>query len=388
MIMHPAYQYALQLFQGLQKELRECWNLCKTKSRGFWATLAFGYIAMLTAFPASSILSRLYYQDGGNRRWLVAWTAVAGWPLTGLALLPFYFKKGVLPTRPTWILLFAYAFIGFLSAADNLMYSWAYSYLPASTASLIASSSLAFTAFFAFCLIGKRMNAFTVNAIGIITAATVILALDSSSDRPTGVSEKQYVVGFVLDLGGSALHGLIFALSEMVFIKLLGRESTHVILEQQTMVSFFGFLFTTIGVVLSGDFSVMKAESQRFKHGPSAYYNVIVWSVISYQVGIVGSVAILYCASTLLAGVLNAVRVPITSIAAVIALHDPMNGFKVLSIVLTAWGFGSYVYGGFKERWAHKVALIVPSARHSDEHIEPAGSFEGDLELPLSNSGK
>ncbi|KAI5084540.1 hypothetical protein GOP47_0000709 [Adiantum capillus-veneris] len=333
---------------------------------------------MLTAFPASGILSRLYYQDGGQRRWLVAWTAVAGWPLAALALLPFYLQKDTHPTRPTWGLLLAYAFLGLLSAADNLMYSWAYSYMPLSTASLVAASSLAFTAFFAFCLVGKRLNAFTINSVGVITAATVILALDSSSDRPASVTRRQYAVGFILDIAASALHGLIFALSELVFIRFLGRESTHVILEQQTMVALFGFVFTSIGVLKSGDFSTMKAESKKFLLGPTAYYMVLIWSAVSYQVGILGSVAILYCASTLLAGVLNAVRVPITSIAAVIFLNDPMNGFKVLSLLLTAWGFGSYVYGEVKDAQSRKEGGDNSRSKCNDESVE---GLRADQEL-------
>ncbi|MCO5549413.1 hypothetical protein L7F22_002884 [Adiantum nelumboides] len=261
------------------------------------------------------------------------------------------------------------------------MYSWAYSYMPLSTASLVAASTLIFTAFFARCLIGKRLNAFTINAIGVITAGTVILALDSSSDRPTGVTRSQYAVGFILDIAASALHGLIFALSELVFIRLLGRESTHVILEQQTMVSFFGFVFTTIGVLKNGDFSAMKSESKRFLLGPTAYFMVIIWSAISYQVGVLGSVAILYCASTLLAGVLNSVRVPITSIAAVIFLDDPMNGFKVLSLFLTAWGFVSYVYGGFKDEQSRKKGINNSQRRYNDETVEDLRHPEVGQEL-------
>lgn len=382
----PGHKNMLEVRQYWQKRWKSCWELCQAKRKGFWPTLAFGSFAMLTAFPASGILSRLYYQDGGQRRWLVAWTAVAGWPLTALTLLPFYLKKDTVPTRPTWGLMLAYAFLGLLSAADNLMYSWAYSYMPLSTASLVAASSLAFTAFFAFWLVGKRLNAFTINAIAVITAGTIILALDSSSDRPPGVTRSQYAVGFILDVAGSALHGLIFALSELVFIKFLGRESTHVILEQQTMVSFFGFVFTTIGVVKSGDFSIMKSESKSFLLGPTAYYMVIVWSAISYQVGILGSVAILYCASTLLAGVLNAVRVPITSIAAVVFLNDPMNGFKVLSLLLTAWGFGSYVYGGVKDAQTRKEGLDKSLSRCNDKAIEDMRQLEGEQELSSATS--
>eukprot|EP00250_Pteridium_aquilinum_P007517 c17213_g1_i1 orf=73-1299(+) len=379
----PGYECIQKVSQRWRKRLILCWELCQTKGRVFWLTLALGCFAMLTAFPASSILSRLYYQDGGKRRWLVAWTAVAGWPFTAFALLPFYFKKHTYPTRPTWKLLFAYAFIGLLSAADNLMYSWAYSYMPASTASLVSASTLTFTAIFAYFLVGKKLNAFTINAVGVITAGSVILALDSSSDRPAGVTKDQYAVGFILNVAGSAVHGLIFALSELVFIKLLGRESTHVILEQQTMVSFFGFAITTIGTIASGDFSMMNSESEKFRHGPVAYYMVLVWSAIAYQVGILGSVAILFCASTLLAGVLNAVRVPITSIAAVILLQDPMDGFKWLSLLLVAWGFGSYIYGGFKDAQFQRRANIKKSlSRNSEELVSNSTQLEVEQELP------
>lgn len=332
-----------------KKDLSQWWKVYRRKPASYWAILALSSLLMMTAFPASSILTRLYYQDGGKGKWLISWIAVAGWPITALALMPFYFKKGVSPTPPTWSLLLAYAVLGFLSAADNLMFSWAYSYLPASTASMISASSLTFTAIFAYFVVGKKLNAFTFNSVGVITAAAVILALDSSADRPEGVSKQQYTIGFVLDLLGSALHGLIFALSELVFIKLLGRELVHVVLEQQAMVSFFGCLFTTVGVIASGNFSVMKSESREFHHGAVAYYMVLIWAAVAFQLGILGSVGILYLTSALLAGVLNAARVPVTSIAAVIFLHDPMGGFKILSLLLTVWGFGSYIYGGFME---------------------------------------
>eukprot|EP00250_Pteridium_aquilinum_P009572 c18762_g1_i1 orf=313-1461(+) len=320
-----------------------------------WVVLVLGSLAMLIGFPASRILSRLYYQDGGESTWLIAWVAVAGWPLTALALLPFYIKRDVSPTSLTWGLILAYVVLGLLSAADNLLFSWAYSYLPASTASLISASSLPFTAIFAYFLVGKRVNASAFNAIVVITAAAVILALDSGSDRPSGVTNMQYAVGFILDIAGSAVHGLIFTLSELVFIKYLGRESIHVILEQQAMVSIFGFVFTTIGVIVSGDFLTVGSESQSFTHGPAAYYNVLVWSVIATQVAVLGSVAAMYSASALLAGVLNAAVVPLSSIGAVICLHDGIDGFKILSLLLTGWGFGSYIYGG-----VNKIQSLKP----------------------------
>ncbi|KAA8535350.1 hypothetical protein F0562_030353 [Nyssa sinensis] len=302
---------------------------------------------MLVAFPASSLLSRLYYANGGESKWIISWVAVVGWPLTAIILIPTYVFSGTFPTPLNFKLTLSYIGLGFLSAADNLLYAYAYAYLPASTASLLASSSLVFSAIFGYFIVKNKINASTINALVVITAAMTIIALDSSSDRYGNVSEKQYIMGFIWDILGSALHGLIFALSELVFVKFLGRRSFHVVLEQQVMVSFFGFVFTTIGLIVNRDFQGMASEARSFKGGKASYYLVLIWSAITFQLGVLGATAVLFLSSTVLAGVLNAVRVPLTSIAAVILLHDPMSGFKILSLIITFWGFGSYIYGNY-----------------------------------------
>ncbi|KAL5547501.1 hypothetical protein UlMin_002732 [Ulmus minor] len=317
----------------------------KSKPKSYWILLALSSAAMLVAFPASSLLSRLYYQNGGTSKWLISWVAVAGWPLTVIILIPTYFVCKTLPTPLDLKLTLSYLVLGFLSAADNLMFAYAYAYLPASTASLLASSSLIFSALFGYLIVKNNINASIINAIVIITAGVTIIALDSNSDRYGNISDKQYIMGFVWDILGSALHGLIFALSELVFVKLLGRRSFHVVLEQQVMVSVFAFVFTTIGVIVNKDFQKMTSEARRFKGGKGSYYNVLIWGAITFQLGVLGGTAVLFLSSTVLAGVLNAIRVPLTSIAAVILLHDPMSGFKILSLVLTFWGFASYIYG-------------------------------------------
>ncbi|CAH2040986.1 unnamed protein product [Thlaspi arvense] len=208
------------------------------------------------------------------------------------------------------------------------MYAYAYAYLPASTASLLASSSLAFSALFGYLIVKNKINASTINAVVIITAAMAIIGLDSDSDRYGNITDSQYIMGFIWDILGSALHGLIFALSELVFVKLLGRRSFHVVLEQQVMVSLFAFAFTTIGLIVNNDFQGMVSEAKSFNGGKVSYCMVLIWGAVTFQLGVLGGTAVLYLSSTVLAGVLNAVRVPITSIAAVILLHDPMSGFK------------------------------------------------------------
>ncbi|CAH9087589.1 unnamed protein product [Cuscuta europaea] len=323
------------------------WEAYRSKPISIWILLLISSASMLVAFPASSLLSRLYFANGGKSKWIISWVAVAGWPLTALILVPMYFFLEIHPTPLDLKLIISYVVLGFLSAADNLMYAYAYAYLPASTAALIASTSLVFSALFGFLLVKNKMNASIINSIVIITAAMVIVALDSNSDRYGYITNHEYAMGFVWDIVASALHGLIFALSELVFVKLLGRISFHVVLEQQLMVSLFGFLFTTVGMVVTGGFQGMKSEAATFEGGESSYYQVIVWSILTFQFGVLGSTAVVFIASTVLAGVLNAIRVPITNIAAVVLLSDPMSGFKIISLIITFWGFCSYIYGSY-----------------------------------------
>ena len=311
----------------------------------YWILLFLGIIAMLVAFPASSILARVYYDNGGQSKWIISWVAVAGWPITALILFPTYFISKTFPTRLNLTLTLSYICLGFLSAADNLMYASAYAYLPASTASLVASSSLVFSALFGYLLVKNKINASIINSVVVITAGLTIIALDSSSDRYPNISDSEYIMGYIWDILACALDGLIFALSELVFVKLLGRRSFIVVLEQQVMVSLFAFLFTTVGLTVSGDFQGMASEAATFKGGRAAYYLVLISGAITFQLAVLGATAVVFLASTVLAGVLNAVRTPITSIAAVILLHDPMSGFKILSLLITIWGFGSYIYG-------------------------------------------
>lgn len=326
---------------------KRAWEKYKSKPISYWVLLLLSSGAMLVAFPASSLLSRVYYSNGGKSKWIISWVAVAGWPITALILIPTYFFCKTSPSPVTLKLTLSYIVLGFLSAADNLMYAYAYAYLPASTASLLASSSLVFSTLFGYFLVKNKVNASTINAVVIITAAMAIIGLDSSSDRYDNITNSQYIIGFVWDIAGSALHGLIFALSELVFIKLLGRRSFHVVLEQQVMVSFFAFVFTTIGMIVDKDFQGMSSEARSFEGGKVSYLMILIWGAITFQLGVLGGTAVLFLASTVLAGVLNAVRVPITSIAAVILLKDPMSGFKILSLIITFWGFASYIYGNY-----------------------------------------
>ncbi|XP_026409619.1 probable purine permease 5 isoform X2 [Papaver somniferum] len=178
------------------------------KPASYWVLLVLSIGSMLVAFPASSLLSRLYFANGGKSKWIISWVSVAGWPLTALYLLPSYIFLKIQPTPLTFKLTLSYICFRVFKCCG---YAYAYAYLPASTASLLASSSLVFSTIFGYFIVKNKIKVSTLNAIVIITAAVVLIGLDSDSDRFGNVSDSQYTLGFIWDIVGSALHGLIFA---------------------------------------------------------------------------------------------------------------------------------------------------------------------------------
>ncbi|KAJ0433033.1 putative purine permease, plant [Helianthus annuus] len=109
-----------------------------------------------------------------------------------------YFFTKASPTPLTLKLVLSYIIgLGLLSAADNLMYAYAYAYLPASTASLLASTVLIFSAIFGYFIVNNKINLSTINSIVVITAAMIIIALDSDSERFSYITDTQYALGFM-----------------------------------------------------------------------------------------------------------------------------------------------------------------------------------------------
>lgn len=131
------------------------------------------------------------------------------------------------------------------------------------------------------------------------------------------------------------------------------------------LVAVAGWPITTLRMVLSRDFKWwLVTEDKSFKGVESKYVQVLVWSAVTFQLGVLGATAVLFLASTVMAGGLNAVRVPITSVAAVILMNDPMSGFKIRSLVLTFWGFSSYIYGSSSSSSSTQTSSVsIPWSR-------------------------
>lgn len=89
-------------------------------------------------------------------------------------------------------------------------------------------------------------------------------------------------------------------------------------------------------------------EAKNSKHGEVKYYVVLVASAIMWQGFFLGAIGVIFCASSLLSGILIAVLLPVTEVLAVIFYSEKFQAEKGVSLLLSLWGFVSYFYGEIK----------------------------------------
>ncbi|PNY02317.1 purine permease 3-like protein, partial [Trifolium pratense] len=248
------------------------------------------------------LMMRLYFIHGGKRVWLSAGLETAGFPLMLFPLIFSYIKRRRINHRPppsttTVIttettttklniismklpLFFAAAFIGILTGLDDYLYAFGVARLPISTSALIIASQLGFTAIFAFILVKQKFTAFTVNAVFLLTIGAGVLAMHTSSDRPAGVSVRQYVIGFLTTVAASALYGFVLPLIELVYKKTKQPLTYSLVMEIQFVMCLFATLFCVVGMIVNNDFKVIPREASNFDLGETTYYVVLVMNAI------------------------------------------------------------------------------------------------------------
>ncbi|CAL0305582.1 unnamed protein product [Lupinus luteus] len=323
--------------------------------------LILSSILLSVGNSGNQLLSRFYFIHGGHRLWLCSFLQSGGFPIILLPLTIFYIhrrrqistttsqttKTKIVLMKPPLFL--AFAVIGSLIGLDNYLFAYGSSRLPVSTSSLILATQLAFNAVFAFFFVKQKFTAYSINAVVLLTFGSGILALHSSGDRPEGVSTKQYEMGLVMTLLGSALYGIILPLMEMVYKKTKEVINYTLVLEIQLVMCLFASLFSTIGMIINNDYKVISREAKQFELGEAIYYVVLTGSLILSQAFQLGAIGIVFCSSSLLSGIIITVLLPITQILAVIFYKESFKVEKGVALVLSLWGFTSYFYGEFKQ---------------------------------------
>ncbi|RLM61485.1 putative purine permease 11 [Panicum miliaceum] len=123
-------------------------RLARGRGVRWWALVAVDMLVLLAGGTVATLLSRLYYNSGGNSKWMATLTQSGGAPLLAIPLLltpPTPSEEERRRPAPSKLAA-VYLGIGVLIGIDNLMYAYALQYLPVSTFSLVAATQLAFNA--------------------------------------------------------------------------------------------------------------------------------------------------------------------------------------------------------------------------------------------------
>ncbi|KMT19739.1 hypothetical protein BVRB_1g007940 [Beta vulgaris subsp. vulgaris] len=304
---------------------------------------------------AGPLIMRLYYIHGGKSIWLSSWLETGGWPVMILPLLVAYFRRRRTDPEAKLFYIkantFCYAaIVGLVAGSADYCYAYGVKHIPVSTSSLILATQLAFTAVFAFILVRQKFTAFSVNAVALLTFGAIVLALHAGNDRPAGESKAQYFVGFFFTLASSALFALMLPMIELTYRRVKHTAVNYsLVMEIQLVLSFSATALCTVGMLASGDYKGYAREVQEYKLGNAMYFVVLIISAIVWQFFYLGAAGVIYYGSSLLSGIIIAVALPITEIAAIFFYHEKFQVEKGVSLVLSLWGFFSYFYGEAKE---------------------------------------
>ncbi|CAA3021464.1 purine permease 3-like [Olea europaea subsp. europaea] len=305
------------------------------------------------------LILRLYFIRGGKRVWLSSWIQTAGFPITLIPLFVSYMHRRrsaahchatattKLFVMKPWVLA-ASIIMGILTGLVDYFYSYGIARIPVSTSSLIVATQLAFTAGFAFLLVKQKFTAFSINAVVLLTVGAAVLALHTSGDRPDGESNKDYALGFVFTLSGTALAGFIIPFLELTYLKAKQVVTYTLVMEIQMVMAFFATAFCTVGMIINKDFQAISREAKQYELGETKYYLVLVGAAISLQGLFLGIGGVVYYGSSLLSGIIITVSLPVTELLAVIFFHEKFQAQKGISLFLSLWGIISYFFGEMK----------------------------------------
>nr|GMD04388.1 probable purine permease 11 isoform X1 [Ipomoea batatas] len=273
-------------------------NSSSTVNWKWWIELAFYTLLTLSGLEASILLSRIYYDQGGNSKWLMASIQTAAFPF----LIPFLFISSspkIHPNSPSnpppslLILALVSTVLGLLLAATDVFYSLAIDYLPASTYSLLNSSQLAFTALFSFLLNAQSFTPYIINAVILLTFSPMLL--------------------------------------------IFSQETT-------SSESFVATVVTLVGLFASGEWKGLRREMEGYKQGVFGYNLNLFLTAVACQAYFVGSFTLTFKVSSLFSNVVIRLATPLTPLLSMLLLHEEMSGLKVMSLLLSVWGFASYIY--------------------------------------------
>ncbi|KAJ0622892.1 putative purine permease, plant [Helianthus annuus] len=319
---------------------------------------------VLSGQSVAAMLGRLYFNKGGNSKWMATLVQTAGFPLMLPLIFIHYLPSSKHPqpitNKSSWVtLLLLYIFLGLFSAADCMLYTFGLHFLPVSTYSLICASELVFNAFFSYILNGQKFTPFITNSLVLLSFSSTLLVFQSDSEQTMKTTRSKYILGFVCTLAGSAGYGLMLSTTQLVFRKILRTPSYKVIFKLIVYQNMVASVAIVVGLFASGEWKDIKGEMEGYESGKVSYMMTLVWTAVSWQVFTIGCIGLIFEVSSLFSNVISTLGIPITPVLAVVFYHEKMNGLKVIAMLLAIWGFASYVYQHYLDHLKEKVEARV-----------------------------
>ncbi|KAF7828524.1 putative purine permease 11 [Senna tora] len=346
-----------------------------------WLIVSLYIVFLLVGQTAATLLGRLYFDEGGNSKWMATFVQSAGFPV----LLPLFFyfqprtqsstKSNILnnvssKTKPKLsTLVFLYLAFGLILTGDNLMYSYGLVYLPVSTYSLLCATQLAFNALFSFFLNSQKFTPLIFNSLVLLTISASLIAINADSDT-TGLSRGKYIIGYLCTVGASATYSLYLSLIQLSFEKVIKAETFSSVLNMQFYPSFVATCNCVVGLFASGEWKTLNTEMKEYQKGGVSYVMTLVWTAVTWQISSIGMLGLIFEVSSLFSNVIGTLALPVVPILAFVFFHDKLNGVKVVALLLAIWGFLSYIYQHYLDDKKAKKAAKRESVEVSNGRVE------------------
>lgn len=331
-------------------QMNQSIKISQRKRYYLWLRIAVYATLALLGQSATTLLGRLYYENGGKSKWMATLVQVAGFPI----LLPYYhisapkdltensFYHQNQPSK--LVLTLVYVSLGQLVTLNCYLNSAGLWFLPVSTYSLICSSQLAFNAIFSYFLNSLKITPYIINSLVLLTISSALLVFQDESPDSTQISNKKYVIGFIFTVAASAGVGLGLSLTQFAFKNVIKRENFKVIIDMIVYLSLVATCASLVGLFASGEWKGLKKEIEGYETGKAAYILNLAFTAIISQLVTLGCTGLVFEVSSLFSNAISVLGQHIVPILAVMVFQDKMHGIKVISMVLAVWGFISYVY--------------------------------------------
>ncbi|XP_074358466.1 purine permease 21-like isoform X1 [Apium graveolens] len=325
----------------------------------WWLEVILYTIFVLGSQSIATILGRLYYDKGGNSKWMATLVINAGFPI----LLPIYFFSRNQESSDTKqvssaTLATVYISFGIFLAAVSMLYAVGLWILPVSIYTLICASQLGFNALFSFFLNSQKLTPFILNSIALLTISSMLLVFAPDDSLDSSTDNNKYALGFLCTLGASAGYALLLALTQLYFQKIIKTTTFRVVVDMTICQCAVATCVVLIALFVSGEWKTMHREMREFELGSVSYVMILVWTAVFWQVFAIGVIALIYKVSSLFSNVICALGFPVVLVLAVFILNDKMNGVKVISLVLAILGLVSYLYQHYLDDLKAKAKSI------------------------------